>query len=243
MDEGEVGAGELVEPRGEMAVLFETPDQPFDGVALAYRCRQSIRQGRVSVASCGMMAVMPRRRRCVADRPAGVAAIGEQGLRSTARPAGARSPDGTSRHQGLERGLLVALAGGQDEGDGSPVPLAAQMELAAEAMIGSSRSSVSAAAAVRRRPRGRAAERLALPAPFGAGGVTMGADAGAIDHMDAPVEPARGVARLLQPGQDPLPQPAPGPAVEARRHRPPRPVALRQIAPRHRPSCSATAWR
>ena len=56
----------------------------------------------------------------------------------------------------------MALAGGQDEGDGSPVPLAAHMELAAEAMIGSSRSSVSAAAAVRRRPRGRAAERLAL---------------------------------------------------------------------------------
>lgn len=97
-----------------------------------------------------------------AARAASAAAIGEQGLRRVAWPAASRSVDRARRRQGLERGLLVTLAGGQDEVDGPPAPLAAQMELRAEVMIGGSRSSVGADAAVGSWPRGRASEHLPL---------------------------------------------------------------------------------
>ena len=157
MDEGEVGAGELVEPRGETAMLLEPADQALDDVALLVGAP-------LHHAWSGLGGELWDDRRdaaapeSVAHRSAGIAAVGEQGPRPAAWAALAGAPHGPGRHQGLERRLLVALAGGQDEGDGSAAPLAAQVQLAAEAMIGSSRSSVSAAAAVRRRPRGRAAE-------------------------------------------------------------------------------------
>jgi len=61
--------------------------------------------------------------------------------------------------------------------------------------------------------------------------MTMGTDAGAVDHVHAPVEPARRVALALQLGQDALPEAAFGPAIESRGHRPPRPVPLRQVTP------------
>ena len=146
MNEGEVGGGELVVSGGEMAVFFQTPDQPLDDVALAIDAPvhepwpglgSELRDDGGDAATAEVLA----------DRAAGVATIGEQSLWSTARAAGARSPDRTRLHQGLERGLLVALAGRQDEGDGSPVPLAAHMELRAEAAP-------------------RAAERLALLPPL-----------------------------------------------------------------------------
>ncbi len=146
MNEGEIGAGELVVSGGEMAVLFQTPDQPLDDIALSIGAP-------VHQAGPGLGGALrddggdAAAAEVLADRPAGVAAIGQQGSWSMAWPAGAGTLDRTSRHQGLERGLLVALAGGQDEGDGSPVPLAAQMELAAE-------------------PASRAAERLALLPPL-----------------------------------------------------------------------------
>ena len=132
MNEGEIGAGELVVSGGEMAVLFQAPDQPLDDIALAIDApvHEAWPGLGGELRDDGGDAAAPE---VLADRAAGVAAIGEQGLRPMAWPARARSLDRTRRHQGLERGLLVTLAGGQDEGDGSPAPLAAQMELRAEA--------------------------------------------------------------------------------------------------------------
>lgn len=146
MNEGEVGAGELVVAGGEMAVLFQTPDQPLDNIPLAI-------DGPVDQAGPGLGgdlrddggdAAAPE---VVADRPAGIAAIGQQGFWSTAWPTGSRSLDRTRRHQGLECRLLVTLAGGQDEGDGPSAALAAQVELRAE-------------------PAPRAAERLIFLPPL-----------------------------------------------------------------------------
>ena len=146
MDESEVGAGELVEPRGETTMLLEPADQALDDVALTVGAP-------VHQAWPGLGGKLGDDRRdataaeMLADRSAGIAAVGEQGPRAAAWSALARASHGPGRHQGLERGLLVALAGGQDEGDGSAAPLAAQVELAAEAAP-------------------RAAERLALLPPL-----------------------------------------------------------------------------
>jgi hypothetical protein len=68
----------------------------------------------------------------LAGRPAGVAAVGRESSRSVVRAARAGSLGGRSRHQRLERSLLVALAGDEDEGDGSSALLAEQVELAAK---------------------------------------------------------------------------------------------------------------
>lgn len=146
MNEGEIGAGELIVSGGEMAVLFQAADQPLDEIALAVDAPVhevlpglggELRDDGGDAAATQVLA----------DRAAGVAAIGKQRLGPTAWATRAGTRDGTRRHQGLERGLLVTLAGGQDERDGPPAPLAAQMELAAE-------------------PAPRAAERLAFLPPL-----------------------------------------------------------------------------
>ena len=99
MNEGEIGAGELVVSGGEMAVLFQTPDQPLDDIPFAVGA--PVHQARPDLGSelrdDGGDAATTE---VLADRPAGVATIGQQGLWSTARPAGARSPDRTSRDRG-----------------------------------------------------------------------------------------------------------------------------------------------
>lgn len=132
MDEGEIGAGELVVTSGEAAMLFEPADQPLDDIALAIgtpvhqtrpRLGGELRDDCADAAAAQMLA----------HRPAGIATIGQQSSRPAARPTGTGALDRASRHQGLERHLLVPLASGQDEGDRSATALAAQVQLAAEA--------------------------------------------------------------------------------------------------------------
>ena len=132
MDEGEIGAGELVVAGGEATVLLQAADQALDDVALAVGAPVhqagpglggELRDDRGDAAAAEM----------IADRPAGVAAIGQQRSGSAAWPARAGTLDRTGGQQRRERGLLVALAGGQDEGDRPAAALAAQVQLAAEA--------------------------------------------------------------------------------------------------------------
>jgi hypothetical protein len=66
----------------------------------------------------------------------------------------------------------------------------------------------------------------------GAGGVLMGANYGRIDEVQVPIDGPARIGRRLQTGQHTLPNPATAPTIEPARHRPDRPIAPRQIAPR-----------
>ena len=146
-------------------MLLQAADQAFDNVALAVGLPvhhegpglgPELRDDRGHAAAAEM----------VAHPLAGIAAIAEQRLGPQAWPATAGALHRTARHQGLEGGLLVTLAGGQEEGDRPAAALAAQVELAAEAMIGSADHP-----AAKLRPSGdgrgrRAAERLMLLPPL-----------------------------------------------------------------------------
>jgi hypothetical protein len=131
VDEGEVGAGELVVADGKAAVLFEAANQPLDDVAL-------VAGAPINEAQLGLGRELRDDRRhaaapeALADRTAGVAAVGEQGLGSRAWPTRAGALGGSAPHQRQEGGLLMALTDGEGEGDRSPATLAAQLELAAE---------------------------------------------------------------------------------------------------------------
>jgi hypothetical protein len=131
VDEGEIGAGELVIAGGEAAVLLEPTDQALDDIAFAVGAPvhqawsgfgRELRDDRGDAVSAEM----------IADRPAGIATIGQERPRPPARPATARAFDRAGGHQGRERSLLVPLARGQDEGERPAAALAAQMQLAAE---------------------------------------------------------------------------------------------------------------
>jgi hypothetical protein len=135
MDEGEVGAGELVVSCGKATVLLQAADQPFDDVAFAVglpvhhagsRLGPELRDDHSDAAAPEM----------IAHAMAGVPPIAEQRPGPRSGPATAGTFHRSGGHQGLESGLLVALAGGQDEGDRPAASLAAQVELAAEAASG-----------------------------------------------------------------------------------------------------------
>ena len=59
----------------------------------------------------------------------------------------------------------------------------------------------------------------------------VGANDGAVDMMQAPVELPLGICLLLEVGQDAVPNAGPSPAIEAGGDCLPRPVLLGQIAP------------
>jgi len=146
MDEGEVGAGQFVVAGGEAAVLLEPADQALDDVALAVGA--PIHQTRPGFsAELGNDRGDAAAAEVVAHRPAGVAAIGQERSWFAAWPTRAATLDRAGCQQRRERRLLVALAGGQDEGDGASAALAAQVQLGAE-------------------PAARAAERLAFLPPL-----------------------------------------------------------------------------
>src|SRR5215213_4812422 len=59
----------------------------------------------------------------------------------------------------------------------------------------------------------------------------MSADDGAVHVVDGPVDLTLSIGPLVQGAQNALPEPAGGPAVEARRHSRPWPIMLGQVAP------------
>lgn len=59
----------------------------------------------------------------------------------------------------------------------------------------------------------------------------VGADDGAVDEMQAPVDPALAISTSLKRLQDTLPNAGFAPAVEAARYRADRAIALRKVLP------------
>lgn len=132
MDEGEVGPGELVVSGREATVLLEAADQSLDDISLAIGAPihhpgpglgPELRDDRRNAATAEM----------IANPGARVAAVTEQRPWPHAWSPWSEAPDRSAAHQVFERGLLMAFAGSELEGDRPSTALAPKVELAAEA--------------------------------------------------------------------------------------------------------------
>ena len=131
-----------------------------------------------------------------------------------------RCGDGALIEQVLQRDLLVPLTAGEHDGDGLAAAFSPQVQLGRKPAL----------AAPQRLGLVLASDDTGLAA--GAGGVLMGANNGRIDKVQVPIDVPARIGRRLQTSQHTLPDPGTAPTIEPARHRPDRPIAPRQIAPR-----------
>ncbi len=142
-----------------------------------------------------------------------IALIAGDPLRPDAWATLARPLDSASLHQQRQHRLLVTLTPRQQEDYWLAARLAPKMDFRA----------VPAAARV---------QRLGLRIPLGSSGVLVRSDYRAIHDAQRPGKPALHVGLPLHVGQKAIPDASVLPPVEARRHRLPRAISVRQDSPR-----------
>src|SRR5215213_7687203 len=183
------------------------------GVAVEIRLSWLVGAGRDDRSDASLAQAAPR---CWAA----VALVARHLARTQTWTAAPVAANGALIEQVFERDLLVPLTAGEHDGDGLAAAFGPQVQLGRKPAL----------AAPQRLGLVLASDDTRLAA--GAGGVLMGANNGRIDKVQVPINVPANIGRRLQTGQHTLPDPGTAPTVEPARHRPDRPIAPRQIAPR-----------
>jgi hypothetical protein len=111
------------------------------------------------------------------------------------RPAASQAPDPAGAHQGGELLAVMDLTAGQTEGDRLAQAFGSNVDLGRETAA--------------RPPQGFVRTPIGVTSGLaGSCGVLMGADDGAVDEVQAPVDPSLTVSQGLERFQDPLPNPS-----------------------------------